>query len=295
MDQEKIGKFISSKRKEKDLTQKELADKLGVTDKAVSKWERGVGCPDISYLDNLSNILGVSILELLRGETIENVEINKDALLESMMYSKEMTKNRIKLVINTILVSIILITSLVLVFFNVRNYFYLNSEYENYYKEESDIDLNKYYDIILNNQGKYTDEEYKIIVDYVNKTKVRLNDEKKEYLYKEKATMKDCITFIENTHFIDDENGNISIRAGLDIYPILLKYDLSKYENFVHYINNLHTVLRAFNDLGMLVEYRYSYTNNSSGGESLFLILYYEFTKDELLLKDIIEVGELDV
>ena len=48
MNYEKIGEFISSKRKEKNMTQSDLAKKLGVTDKAVSKWERGLGCPDVS-------------------------------------------------------------------------------------------------------------------------------------------------------------------------------------------------------------------------------------------------------
>ena len=58
-----IGLFISKKRKELNMTQKDLANKLNVTDKAVSKWERGLGCPDISILEILSNILGISILE----------------------------------------------------------------------------------------------------------------------------------------------------------------------------------------------------------------------------------------
>ena len=52
MNYERIGKFIQEKRKEKGLTQKELAQKLNITDKAVSKWERGLGCPDVSILKN---------------------------------------------------------------------------------------------------------------------------------------------------------------------------------------------------------------------------------------------------
>lgn len=64
----KMAQFISELRKSKNLTQKELAEQLGVTDKAVSKWERGLNCPDISLLSNLSHILGVTIQELLSGE-----------------------------------------------------------------------------------------------------------------------------------------------------------------------------------------------------------------------------------
>ena len=55
MDQIKIGKFISELRKEKGLTQKELADKIGVTDRAISKWENGRGMPDISLLRKISD------------------------------------------------------------------------------------------------------------------------------------------------------------------------------------------------------------------------------------------------
>ena len=68
MNQEKIGKFISSLRKEKGYTQLELAKKLGVTDKAVSKWERGLCFPDMSLLIPLSEILDVTMNELLLGE-----------------------------------------------------------------------------------------------------------------------------------------------------------------------------------------------------------------------------------
>lgn len=68
MDNKKIGEYISTLRKKKSLTQKDLADKLGITDKAVSKWERGAGYPDISMLRPLAEILGTSVNELLEGE-----------------------------------------------------------------------------------------------------------------------------------------------------------------------------------------------------------------------------------
>ena len=67
MNQEKIGKFIATLRKEKNLTQEELGNKLGVTKNAVSKWERGISFMDVSLLKPLSNILEVSITEILNG------------------------------------------------------------------------------------------------------------------------------------------------------------------------------------------------------------------------------------
>ena len=66
MNAEKIGKFISRKRKLKNLTQKELANKLHITDKAVSKWERGLSLQDISVLIPLSEILNVGLYDLLK-------------------------------------------------------------------------------------------------------------------------------------------------------------------------------------------------------------------------------------
>lgn len=68
MDENKIGQFIVELRKEKNMTQKELAEQLHITDKAVSKWERGLSCPDISLLSPLAEILGVTTGELLNGQ-----------------------------------------------------------------------------------------------------------------------------------------------------------------------------------------------------------------------------------
>lgn len=68
MDNLKTGAFIKSCRKEKKMTQKELADRLHVTDRAVSKWERGLSAPDIALLEPLASALGVTIVELLSRE-----------------------------------------------------------------------------------------------------------------------------------------------------------------------------------------------------------------------------------
>lgn len=71
MDQEKIGKFISKLRKEKNLTQEEFAEKLGVTGKSVSRWENGKCMPDLSLLIPISKELGITVNELISGEHIE--------------------------------------------------------------------------------------------------------------------------------------------------------------------------------------------------------------------------------
>ena len=68
MDRQKTGALIAQMRKERGLTQRELAEQLHVSDRAVSKWERGAGFPDVSMLIPLAEALGLSVLELLRGE-----------------------------------------------------------------------------------------------------------------------------------------------------------------------------------------------------------------------------------
>ena len=75
MNQEKIGKFIADLRKEQKLTQEQLAEKLGVTDKSVSRWENGKTMPDISMLSILANELNCTIQELLNGRKMTKEEL----------------------------------------------------------------------------------------------------------------------------------------------------------------------------------------------------------------------------
>jgi len=72
MDCSKVGKLIFNLRKEKNMTQRELADAMKLSDRTISKWERGIGCPDISLLHELSNILGVNIERILSGDLSPN-------------------------------------------------------------------------------------------------------------------------------------------------------------------------------------------------------------------------------
>ena len=79
MNQEKIGKFIAELRKEKNMTQQQLADKLNVTDRAVSNWENGRRLPEYSLLSELCDILSISINELFAGNKIDKENYNKIA------------------------------------------------------------------------------------------------------------------------------------------------------------------------------------------------------------------------
>ena len=97
MNQVKIGKFIAKRRKQANLTQMQLAEKLNITDRAVSKWETGKSLPDSSIMIDLCCILGISVTELLSGEEIPMENYNKDLennLLE-MIKQKEQSDKRL--------------------------------------------------------------------------------------------------------------------------------------------------------------------------------------------------------
>ena len=79
MEQQKIGKFIHDLRKEKELTQKQLADLVGVSDKTISKWETGRGIPDTAIMNELCMVLGISVNELLSGERLSKDNYNGKA------------------------------------------------------------------------------------------------------------------------------------------------------------------------------------------------------------------------
>ena len=94
MNQERIGKFISELRKEKSMTQDQLAEKLGVTDKSISRWENGKTMPDLSMLTILSRELNVEISELLNGRRMNKEELEKlrDTINNIIEYSNEEKK-----------------------------------------------------------------------------------------------------------------------------------------------------------------------------------------------------------
>ena len=97
MDKEKTGQLITELRKEKGLTQKQLAEALNVTDKAVSKWERGLSFPDISMLEPISEVLDISIMEILAGKKQdENETLSREEALKLINDSVELSDEEIK-------------------------------------------------------------------------------------------------------------------------------------------------------------------------------------------------------
>ncbi|MDE7245977.1 MAG: helix-turn-helix domain-containing protein [Oscillospiraceae bacterium] len=103
MNQEAIGKFISTCRKDKGLTQIQLAEKLNITNRAVSKWETGKSCPDASIMLKLCDILDITVNELLSGERIsmENYRKKAEENLIQLQHEKDQAqKNLLRITIN---------------------------------------------------------------------------------------------------------------------------------------------------------------------------------------------------
>lgn len=117
MDSKKFGEFIATIRKEKGWTQAELAEKLSVTDKAISRWERGLGFPDINTIKPLADALEVSVLEIMQSEKEpkEDILMNKatevlDNMISLVVYQREIERRNI-------VISVISVTSIVLLIF----------------------------------------------------------------------------------------------------------------------------------------------------------------------------------
>ena len=119
MDQERIGRFIQELRKEKNLTQKDLADKIGISDKAISKWENGRGMPDTSLLEPLCNELSVSVNELLAAEKLPPEEYALKAEENIMELLQSNKKNRERGLVQIIIGIAILMVSFVFMLISV--------------------------------------------------------------------------------------------------------------------------------------------------------------------------------
>lgn len=279
----KIGNLISRKRKEKNYTQKDLASKLGVTDRAISKWERGVGCPDISYLEDLSKLLDISVVELLRGE--EKNEFDDNDLIDSVKLSSDITKYNIKKTISVVTSTIIIFVTSLLIVLNLNNLFLLNKKSKFLYQINFD-NLENYYEIIKNNQGIYSNDDYKLILDYINnKNKLNLNNINDKYEIR------------KNYKFFNEYSKiNIFERiGGNEIYKILVRYDPNIAQNMINYYSMNVFINNMSVDYYRYIEGTYSYFNKNVNKPFDDIILNYTYTKDEMLLKDIIKVGELDV
>ena len=156
MENNKIGMFIQQLRKEKSLTQQELGDKLFVTDKAVSKWERGISLPDIAILENLAKELDVDVSEILSGKKGKK-KIDIDQVLEEER-NKIKNNNRKKIIIISIPIILIIILLVFLLFKHIYLGYNLKTINYNhtYYPKDIEIGIPKLSFMMKNNDRSYS-------------------------------------------------------------------------------------------------------------------------------------------
>ena len=179
MDQKKIGKFIAEQRKNKKLTQEELANRLGVSINAVSKWERGICLMDMSLLKPLCEILDINVNELLSGEKIKNKDYSKNAEANFLNIFKLFNKYKYKQKILTII--LILITSIIIIGTLFYGGYYLGKNIKLY---NSNVHFNK--KITNNCTGKitkyYSDDDKNIYFYCLDKLTINNDIELKSYI-----------------------------------------------------------------------------------------------------------------
>ena len=112
MNQDKTGKFIAKCRKDKNMTQEQLAEKMGVSINAVSKWERGLSFPDVSLYKSLCKELNINIEELINGEKDNSDEAKEKAIISTVKETNKIKKNSKKLLIILSMIFVIIICGL---------------------------------------------------------------------------------------------------------------------------------------------------------------------------------------
>ena len=128
MDQIKIGKYIAEKRKQLGLTQLQLAEKLGMSNKSVSKWERGVCLPDVAVYMKLCNILGITLNEFLAGEDLSTVEIipRSEETIIGIAKDEKIRKKKAKHIISVLLLLVLVVSGIAIYFLHKDGVFYRN-------------------------------------------------------------------------------------------------------------------------------------------------------------------------
>ena len=297
MNCDKIGKFIATSRKKKGLTQIELADKLNITDRAVSKWERGKGCPDISLLEDLSKILDVSIIELLKGEKKkENKSLEKEELLYSMNYAKESTKMKMYKTISNVIVTLITVIILTIVFNNLKISVFFN---HHYYPNVMFIDdagagtveqlfsnIEKKIELIKKDTINYSNDELNQIITIIEKD---LDEELKFY-------NKDYYTFNDIKKIVYKKSNGVNDIMKITGYSMSYK-TIALNNDIWSYVNSFYSYereLQYFVNNCYKYNYYYDYNKDESIGNQTAQYFYDKYYIYSLVLDELIKVGEVD-
>ena len=111
MDQIKIGRFIADERKRKGYTQKQLSEKIGISDKTISKWERGNGFPEVSLLLPLCDELEITVNELLSGERVSEEDYRKKAEVNMVNLVREAQESKKKIILSAMVATLTIVAA----------------------------------------------------------------------------------------------------------------------------------------------------------------------------------------
>lgn len=215
MDQEKIGKFIAECRKMKNMTQQELANKLGITDRAISHWENGRSLPDVSLYKPLSKELNISIEELINGEKDNSDEAKEKALITTVKEQKQIKRKSQKLLISLIIVFIGIITSLI--YYNINLKVNLVNDSDFLYDEV--IDFLRQQEFETNPDSIYND--FNVFYSYHSFGIEKKNNYKYAYIW-----------LYEQSYYIE-ESGALAISSSRSI-PLKAIFKNNKLEDIIY-------------------------------------------------------------
>ncbi|MGN1374907.1 MAG: helix-turn-helix domain-containing protein [Bacilli bacterium] len=165
MNQEKIGKFIAKKRKEKNLTQIQFAEKLGVSDRSVSNWENGKNMPDMSLFPIISKELNITINDLMSGEIVEKKEYQQK-FEENIIYTIDKKVKKENRLLKVILLTLFIIFFVLVMFVSIES-IYMKSNVNSYpliqknYYDDIHVNDNQYFERTIYSYGFYVKYFYK--------------------------------------------------------------------------------------------------------------------------------------
>lgn len=251
MDNRKTGKFISQRRKEMNLTQKQLAEKLNVTDKAVSKWETGNGAPDISSLTLLARTLDVSVIELLDGEYSGNTNVGSQSekiVIEALQKAKEA---RVKTAL-----SILTILAIVFTLVNVITYTYWGNRHKILYNVDTvfvhqSTDNENIYDIYYNCTVKnwwfdFNKHTYSLVAE--------LSGEPGSWRFESKTTTLTSSNLNENTFIIHAKFDKSTVMGTVPSFEELIAMsEFSAYNSSGEYDDRANLYMSDFKDIKIIM------------------------------------------
>ena len=252
MNQKKIGKFIQERRKLKELTQVELAEKLGVSNRTISSWENGNSLPDYSMFQDLCNELDISINELLSGEKLTEENYQKkleENFVSTIDYNNKKRNKKIKkfIIFITIIVVLYLLYKAFIAYFYYKDY---STHEDNSFPYNQNIESIQIHnnskantDVLRNELNIYIPEGFELITDKAKSSFVMDSCEPYIKEWKDKETFSAMILVCDETRAHDllnlDYHGiNNTIFPWLNIYSLLDKYNIHDSIDLIKYYQN---------------------------------------------------------